>query len=122
MASMNSATNGPCIAPLLRTKYFDEVEARKYFVEPHIMSFANFPNWNGKRVLEIGCGIGTDAINKTEDNIVAGGREIQIQDINFGGIGKKQMGHSSLGGGSLKRASSCNLAARCLHGFLCFGQ
>jgi SAM-dependent methyltransferase len=44
-------------------KYFDEVEARKYFVEPHIMSFANFPNWNGKRVLEIGCGIGTDAIN-----------------------------------------------------------
>jgi len=32
------------------------------------------------------------------------------------------MGHSSFGGGSLKRASSCNSAARCLHGFLCFGQ
>ena len=43
--------------------YFDEVEARKYFVEPHIPGFADFPKWKGKRVLEIGCGIGTDAVN-----------------------------------------------------------
>lgn len=43
--------------------YFDEVEARKYFVEPHIPGFAEFERWAGKRVLEIGCGIGTDAIN-----------------------------------------------------------
>jgi len=44
-------------------KYFDEVEARKYFVEPHIRSFAQFSRWQGKKVLEIGCGIGTDTIN-----------------------------------------------------------
>src|SRR5437868_8267707 len=44
-------------------EYFDEVEARKYFVEPHIPAFADFPRWRGKRVLEIGCGIGTDTIN-----------------------------------------------------------
>jgi SAM-dependent methyltransferase len=44
-------------------EYFDEVEARKYFVEPHIPEFAQFPRWSGKRVLEIGCGIGTDAVN-----------------------------------------------------------
>jgi 2-polyprenyl-3-methyl-5-hydroxy-6-metoxy-1,4-benzoquinol methylase len=43
--------------------YFDEVEARKYFVEPHIPGFAKFDRWKGKRVLEIGCGIGTDTIN-----------------------------------------------------------
>lgn len=43
--------------------YFDDVEARKYFVEPHIPAFASFPSWTGKRVLEIGCGIGTDAVN-----------------------------------------------------------
>jgi SAM-dependent methyltransferase len=39
------------------------VEARKYFVEPHIPGFAQFERWAGKRVLEIGCGIGTDAVN-----------------------------------------------------------
>jgi SAM-dependent methyltransferase len=44
-------------------EYFDEVEARKYFVEPHIPGFAQFERWVGKRVLEIGCGIGTDAVN-----------------------------------------------------------
>lgn len=44
-------------------QYFDEVEARKYFVEPHIPAFAEFERWRGKKVLEIGCGIGTDTIN-----------------------------------------------------------
>ena len=44
-------------------EYFDEVEKRKYFVEPHIPGFAQFERWRGKRVLEIGCGIGTDTIN-----------------------------------------------------------
>jgi 2-polyprenyl-3-methyl-5-hydroxy-6-metoxy-1,4-benzoquinol methylase len=44
-------------------EYFDEVEARKYFVEPHIPAFAEFERWKGKQVLEIGCGIGTDTIN-----------------------------------------------------------
>ncbi len=44
-------------------EYFDEVETRKYFVEPHIPAFADFPRWRGKRVLEIGCGLGTDTVN-----------------------------------------------------------
>ena len=44
-------------------EYFDDVEWRKYFVEPHIPVFANFLEWKDKKVLEIGCGIGTDTIN-----------------------------------------------------------
>lgn len=43
--------------------YFDEVEKRKYFVEPHIPRFTEFERWRGKKVLEIGCGIGTDTVN-----------------------------------------------------------
>ncbi len=49
--------------PIGSREYFDEVEARKYLAEPHIPGFAEFPRWAGKRVLEIGCGIGTDTIN-----------------------------------------------------------
>jgi 2-polyprenyl-3-methyl-5-hydroxy-6-metoxy-1,4-benzoquinol methylase len=49
--------------PVGSPEYFDEVEARKYFVEPHIPRFAEFERWRGKRVLEVGCGIGTDSIN-----------------------------------------------------------
>jgi 2-polyprenyl-3-methyl-5-hydroxy-6-metoxy-1,4-benzoquinol methylase len=49
--------------PVGSREYFDEVEARKYFVEPHIPAFADFERWTGCNVLEIGCGIGTDTIN-----------------------------------------------------------
>lgn len=44
-------------------EYFDQVEERKYRVEPHIPEFAEFDRWRGKKVLEIGCGIGTDTMN-----------------------------------------------------------
>src|SRR5215472_3529612 len=49
--------------PLGTREYFDEVEARKYLVESHIPAFAEFERWRGKKVLEIGCGIGTDTVN-----------------------------------------------------------
>lgn len=44
-------------------EYFNEVERKKFFVEPHILGFTNFEQWNGKKVLEIGCGLATAGIN-----------------------------------------------------------
>jgi len=44
-------------------EYFDEVEKKKFFVEPHIKSFSHFNEWEGKKVLEIGCGLATAGIN-----------------------------------------------------------
>ena len=44
-------------------KYFDEVEKKKLTAEPHIKTFSNFNEWNGKKVLEIGCGLATAGIN-----------------------------------------------------------
>ena len=49
--------------PIGEKEYFNEVEAKKYFVEPHIPVFAEFEKWSGLDVLEIGCGIGTDSVN-----------------------------------------------------------
>ena len=48
--------------PRFTKKYFNAVRKKKYFVEKHILSFANFKKYKGKNVLEIGCGIGTDAM------------------------------------------------------------
>ncbi len=44
-------------------EYFEDIEARKFFVEPHILKLADFPNAKGKKVLEIGCGLGVCSIN-----------------------------------------------------------
>ncbi|MEM1211911.1 MAG: class I SAM-dependent methyltransferase [Planctomycetota bacterium] len=49
--------------PVGTRAYFDQVRDRKYRVEPHIPGFADFPAWAGKRVLEVGCGIGTDTMS-----------------------------------------------------------
>ena len=46
----------------LSKDYFNEISKKRYFVESHIKEFANFKNYRDKNVLEIGFGIGTDAI------------------------------------------------------------
>jgi SAM-dependent methyltransferase len=49
---------------------------RKYFVEPHILRFADHKRWKGKTVLEIGCGIGTDA-----EQFALAGAEVTALDL-----------------------------------------
>jgi SAM-dependent methyltransferase len=44
-------------------EYFNEIEKKKFFVEPHILKFTFVPSCEGKKVLEIGCGLGTVASN-----------------------------------------------------------
>ena len=43
-------------------QYFEEGSAKRYKAEPHIKDFAQFENYKDKKVLEIGCGIGADAV------------------------------------------------------------
>lgn len=49
------------VSPVGTAEFFREVSERRFRVEPHIREFAGFHLWQGKRVLEVGCGIGSDA-------------------------------------------------------------
>ncbi len=67
--------------PVGTKEYFNEVEFKKYFVEPHIPSFANFGQWKGKKVLEIGCGLATEAVN-----FARAGAEVTVIELSKGSI------------------------------------
>lgn len=47
-------------SPVGTPEFFSEVTTRRYELEPHIPSVVDFQSWSGSRVLEAGCGIGTD--------------------------------------------------------------
>lgn len=61
--------------------YFEEVAKRRYFVEPHIHPFSTWWRWEGMRVLEIGCGIGTDLINFSKYGAKVTGIDISEESI-----------------------------------------
>ncbi len=41
--------------------FFDSLTEHRYSAESHIPKMVNFPRWMGCKVLEVGCGLGTDA-------------------------------------------------------------
>lgn len=47
-------------SPVGTPEFFKEVTEHRYNLEPHIPDVVNFSRWSGQRVLEAGCGIGTD--------------------------------------------------------------
>jgi SAM-dependent methyltransferase len=49
-------------APFGTPEFFAEVERERYRLEPYVRSFAQFERWRGKRILEVGVGLGTDFV------------------------------------------------------------
>lgn len=62
-------------------QYWEEVSHRRYFVEPHLRDLANFHLWQGKRVLEIGCGIGSDAVEFARHGAEYVGIDLSAQSV-----------------------------------------
>jgi SAM-dependent methyltransferase len=44
-------------------EYFLDIERQRYGLQPHILDILRKIDWSGKRVLEVGAGVGTDARN-----------------------------------------------------------
>ncbi len=70
-------------APVGTREWADAVEARKYFVESHLPAFAEFEKWRGKKVLELGLGIATDAVNFARAGADYYGLELSKQSLDI---------------------------------------
>ncbi len=80
--------NQPCNSKhskkkFLSKEYFDEITKKRFFVEPHIKNFAEFNKWKNKNVLEIGFGIGTDAIEFLKGGANYYGIELSDKSLNI---------------------------------------
>jgi len=64
-------------------EYFEEVERKRYTAEPHIPKFANFSDWEGKKVLEIGCGLATEGINFALNGADYTGTDLSSESIDL---------------------------------------
>ena len=62
-------------------EYFLKIKERRYRLEPFIQKFAQFEKWNGKTVLEIGCGLGIDGIEFAKNGANYTGIDISDKSI-----------------------------------------
>lgn len=88
----------PCAAKLARHEagtagFYHDIEQAKSRIEPHEVPFAGFPEWRGKAVLEIGCGVGVDtarfaragaeitAVDLTEAAVSLANRLLELEQL-----------------------------------------
>ena len=64
-------------------QYFEEGSTKRYKAEPHIKNFVQFSSYAGKRVLEIGCGIGADAVEFAKAGAEYVGIDISQESLNL---------------------------------------
>ncbi len=62
-------------------EFYADVERRRYELEPFIPAFAQFERWHGKRVLEVGVGLGTDFVQFVRAGAVATGVDLTEASI-----------------------------------------
>ncbi len=64
-------------------EYFDSLTANRYKIEYFIPEFACFNDWKGKKVLEVGCGAGTDLLSFARGGALVTGLDLSPHSANL---------------------------------------
>ena len=60
---------------------FDSLTEHRYAVENHTPEMVNFSGWNGGKVLEVGCGLGTDGEQFARNGAIYSGIDLTETSI-----------------------------------------
>ena len=63
--------------------FLEDVSKKRYTAEPHILSFMELDKFKNKKVLEVGCGIGTDSQTFAENECIYKGIDLTDNAINI---------------------------------------
>ena len=58
-----------------------EIQSRRYSINPRVPYWVDFEQWKGEKILEIGCGIGTDAITFAKNGATVTATDISSVSI-----------------------------------------
>ena len=64
-------------------KYFEAISERRNKLEPFIADYAQFDRWAGKRVLEVGCGAGSDLLRFAKENASITGIDLSPRSVSL---------------------------------------
>ena len=76
-------------------RFFESIEKRRYELEPFILDHAEFDKWRGKKILEVGCGTGTDLLQFLRAEVNAFGVDLSIHSVD---LARKRLGLFGLNG------------------------
>lgn len=80
--------------PVGSKEFFDEIEWRRYFLETHIKPFAQFEKYKNKKILEIGCGMGTDTMQFARAGAIITAVDYSHVSLNLAKMRAKREGHT----------------------------
>jgi len=80
--------------PKFTNEYFEAIEDFRYTIEPEIFSFAQFTRFNGKKILEVGVGAGTDFLQWNRSGAECHGIDLTEESVENVKKRLKQQGFS----------------------------
>jgi len=87
-------------------EFFEEIEKRRYELEPFIFEYAEFARWKGKRILEVGCGTGTDLLQFLRAGADARGIDMSSRSV---ALARKRLSLSGFNDGRVLLGDAENL-------------